>query len=55
MYGIPDLFAIGRDGRIAYKHVGLIDADRLAARIEDALRGVVSGAEGRGDGYQRAQ
>jgi cytochrome c biogenesis protein CcmG/thiol:disulfide interchange protein DsbE len=26
VYGVPETFIIGRDGRIAYKHIGPIDA-----------------------------
>ena len=30
VYGVPETFLVGRDGRIAYKLVGPIDADNLA-------------------------
>ena len=52
VYGVPELFFVTRDGRIASKHIGLIGRPTLAARIEEALRGVVSRAAGRGDQYQ---
>src|SRR5262245_7611342 len=42
VYGVPDTFLIGRDGRIAYKLVGPITADNLARtlipEIEKTLR-----------------
>ncbi|MBS7545400.1 DsbE family thiol:disulfide interchange protein [Ancylobacter oerskovii] len=41
VYGVPETFVIGRDGRIAYKYVGPIDADglrdRLLPEIEKAI------------------
>jgi cytochrome c biogenesis protein CcmG/thiol:disulfide interchange protein DsbE len=42
VYGVPETFLIGRDGRIAYKLVGPITAENLAntlgPQIEKALR-----------------
>jgi len=42
VYGVPETFLVGRDGRIAYKMVGPITADNLAQvlepEIEKALR-----------------
>ena len=42
VYGVPETFLIGRDGRIAYKFVGPITADNfgrtLLPEIEKALR-----------------
>ena len=41
VYGVPETFVVGRDGRIAYKFVGPISADSYAAvlkpQIEKAL------------------
>jgi len=41
VYGVPETFIVGRDGKIAYKHVGPIDPDRiqrlLMPEIEKAL------------------
>ena len=41
VYGVPETFVIGKDGRIAYKYVGPIDAqgmkDRLLPAIEAAI------------------
>lgn len=41
VYGVPETFLVGRDGRIAWKHVGPFSpevvADRLMPEIEKAL------------------
>ena len=37
LYGVPETFFIGRDGRVAYKHVGPVSARLLREKIE-ALR-----------------
>jgi len=52
VYGIPELFFVTREGRIASKHIGLIGRSALEARIEEALQGVVSQKAGRGEQYQ---
>ncbi len=52
VYGIPELFLIGRDGRIAYKHIGAIGGATLQARLEEALKGGVARDVGRGGQYQ---
>jgi cytochrome c biogenesis protein CcmG/thiol:disulfide interchange protein DsbE len=43
VYGVPETFVIGKDGRIAYKHVGPLSKDsleeRLMPEIEKALGG----------------
>jgi cytochrome c biogenesis protein CcmG/thiol:disulfide interchange protein DsbE len=49
VYGIPELFFIGRDGRIAYKHIGAIGPSGLAGSLEAALRGAVMSREGRSE------
>ncbi|WP_029353562.1 DsbE family thiol:disulfide interchange protein [Bosea sp. 117] len=33
VYGVPETFVVGRDGRIAYKYVGPIDAEGLKTRL----------------------
>ena len=42
VYGVPETFLVGRDGRIAYKLIGPITADNLDGtlkpEIEKALR-----------------
>ncbi len=55
VYGIPETFIIGRDGRILYKHVGLMNQPTLDARVQEALQGAVSRQEGRSGQYQRVQ
>jgi cytochrome c biogenesis protein CcmG, thiol:disulfide interchange protein DsbE len=37
VYGVPETFVIGRDGRIAYKLVGPITAENLAAAVRPAI------------------
>lgn len=51
VYGLPETFLISSDGLITYKHIGAIEADLLAMKMEEALRGAVS-AEGRGADYR---
>jgi cytochrome c biogenesis protein CcmG/thiol:disulfide interchange protein DsbE len=38
VYGVPETYLIGRDGRIAYKLVGPITADNLARALEPEIR-----------------
>ena len=51
VWGIPESFFIDPQGRITYKHVGGIKAQVAAAKLEEALKGIVSAQEGKGD-YQ---
>jgi cytochrome c biogenesis protein CcmG/thiol:disulfide interchange protein DsbE len=55
VYGIPETFVVGRDGRIGYKHIGLIGPPTLDARIQGALQGGATPQEGRSGQYQRVQ
>jgi cytochrome c biogenesis protein CcmG, thiol:disulfide interchange protein DsbE len=41
LYGVPETFIIGRDGRVAYKHAGPVTESLLSARI-DSLRALPS-------------
>jgi cytochrome c biogenesis protein CcmG/thiol:disulfide interchange protein DsbE len=34
LYGVPETFFIGRDGRVAYKHLGPVSDSLLIAKIE---------------------
>lgn len=52
VYGIPELFFVGRDGQITYKHVGAVGQAIMVAKIEEALRGAVTAGEGRSGAYQ---
>jgi cytochrome c biogenesis protein CcmG/thiol:disulfide interchange protein DsbE len=48
VWGLPETFFIDRDGRITYKHVGALGWDTIGAKLDEALRGVVSAGEGKG-------
>ena len=37
LYGVPETFFIGRDGRVAYKHVGPVTERLLVQKIEELL------------------
>ncbi|HKG92618.1 MAG TPA: redoxin domain-containing protein [Gemmatimonadaceae bacterium] len=37
LYGVPETFFIGRDGRVAYKHVGPVTERLLASKIDSLL------------------
>jgi cytochrome c biogenesis protein CcmG/thiol:disulfide interchange protein DsbE len=54
VWGLPEAFFIDRDGRITYKHVGALGAATVTAKLDEALRGVVSASEGSGE-YQSAR
>lgn len=49
VWGLPETFIIDRAGRITYKHVGAIGWPILAAKLDEALQGVASLGEGKGD------
>jgi cytochrome c biogenesis protein CcmG, thiol:disulfide interchange protein DsbE len=49
VWGLPETFFIDREGRITYKHVGALGEATVAVKLEEALAGVVSTAEGRGE------
>jgi cytochrome c biogenesis protein CcmG, thiol:disulfide interchange protein DsbE len=38
VYGVPETFLVGRDGVIAYKLVGPIDADSLPGKLEPEIK-----------------
>lgn len=46
---MPETFFVDAAGRITYKHVGALGSGTIAAKQEEARRGVVSAAEGRRD------
>lgn len=54
VWGIPETFFLDPEGRITYKHVGAIEPGTITAKINEALRGIVSAGEGRGN-YQSVQ
>jgi cytochrome c biogenesis protein CcmG/thiol:disulfide interchange protein DsbE len=46
VYGVPETFVVGRDGRIAYKLIGPITADNLDQTLKPAIEKVLaSGSE----------
>ena len=54
VWGLPETFIIDREGRITYKHVGALGMDTVAAKVDEALQGIVSPSEGQG-AYQSVQ
>jgi len=51
VWGLPETFFIGPDGRITYKHIGTLGPGLIVAKLDETRRGVVSAAQGRGE-YQ---
>ncbi len=51
VWGVPETFFIDARGRITYKHVGTPDTATVMAKLQEARRGLVSAAEGKGS-YQ---
>lgn len=49
VWGIPETFFIDRQGRITYKHVGGLGWPTITAKLDQALLGIVSAEEGKGD------
>jgi cytochrome c biogenesis protein CcmG/thiol:disulfide interchange protein DsbE len=49
VWGIPETFFIDPQGRMTYKHVGGISAATVAAKLDEALRGIVTAKEGQGE------
>ena len=48
VWGIPETFFIDPRGRITYKHAGELKTPIIAAKLDEALQGIVS-AEGKGE------
>ena len=48
VWGIPETFFIDPQGRITYKHAGEVRNPIILAKMDEALRGIVS-AEGKGE------
>ena len=44
VYGVPETFLVGRDGRIAYKLVGPIGAQNFAKEIKPAIEKALGGS-----------
>lgn len=49
VWGLPETFFIGRDGQITYKQVGALGMPTILAKLDEALLGIVSAEEGRGE------
>jgi len=54
VWGISETFFIDPQGRITYKHAGELKAAIVAAKLEEAMRGIVSASEGKGE-YRSVQ
>ncbi len=48
VWGMPETFFIDPQGRITYKHVGALGSDLVTAKLDEARRGLISSAEGKG-------
>ncbi len=51
VWGLPESFFIDPQGRITYKHVGGMGAALVETKLAEALGGIVTAQEGKGD-YQ---
>lgn len=49
VWGIPETFFIDAQGRITYKHVGVLGLPIITAKLDQALLGIVSAEEGKGE------
>lgn len=49
VWGLPETFFIDRQGRITYKHVGGLGSPTITAKLDQALLGIVSAEEGKGE------
>ena len=54
VWGLPETFFLDPSGRITYKHIGALGRETVHAKIEEALRSVVSRREGKGE-YRSVQ
>ncbi len=45
VYGVPETFLVGRDGRIAYKLVGPITAENLETQVKPAIEKALAGGK----------
>src|SRR5690606_28893084 len=53
VYGVPETFIIGADGRVAYKHIGPVSEEaltRTSLPLVEELRRQAKGDNGSGDG-----
>ena len=54
VWGIPESFFIDPHGRITYKHTGGIGAALVESKLAEALNGIVTAQEGKGE-YQQVR
>ena len=54
VWGIPETFFIDPQGRITYKHAGELRSQTITAKLNEALRGIASAVEGKGE-YRSVQ
>jgi cytochrome c biogenesis protein CcmG/thiol:disulfide interchange protein DsbE len=54
VWGIPESFFIDAEGRITYQHTGGIHAGLVETKLAEALKGIVTAQEGKGD-YQQVR
>jgi cytochrome c biogenesis protein CcmG/thiol:disulfide interchange protein DsbE len=54
VWGIPESFFIDPEGRITYKHTGGIRAALVEAKLAEAVKGIVTAQEGKGE-YQQVR
>jgi len=45
VYGVPETFLVGKDGRIAFKHVGPIDATSMREEVMPAIEAALAASE----------
>lgn len=43
VYGVPETFVIGRDGKIAYKHIGPITPESLQSKLKPEIEKALAG------------
>jgi cytochrome c biogenesis protein CcmG/thiol:disulfide interchange protein DsbE len=58
LWGVPETFFLGRDGRVAYKHVGPVYPQLIAERVDALLRGEPPDGDGgatSSPGWQRGE
>ena len=49
VWGLPETFFIDREGRITFKQVGALGMPIITTKLDEALQGIVSVEEGRGE------
>ena len=54
VWGIPESFFIDSQGRITYKHTGGIRAALVETKLAEAIKGIVTAQEGKGE-YQQVR